>query len=126
MINENKLIEEIEKISIKDSIEYMSCGCTVSQYEKDIGYIYKKIIDLIKNEEKVNEWIAIEEKFPEENEYVDITFIYKDDDDIDYDYYADVARYYCQMWLDGHGMPIIGNVIVWKPRPESYRKEKER
>lgn len=48
MINENKLIKEIEKISIKDSIEYMSCGCTVSQYEKDIGYIYKKIIDLIK------------------------------------------------------------------------------
>lgn len=33
MINENKLIEEIEKISIKDSIEYMSCGCAVSQHE---------------------------------------------------------------------------------------------
>lgn len=122
MIDENKLIEEIEKISIKDSIEYMSCGCTVSQYEKDIGYIYKKIIDLIKNEEKVNEWIAIEEKFPEENEYVDITVLYKDEG-IECQYDTDIARYYCQMWLDGHGMPIIGNVIAWKPRPEPYRKE---
>lgn len=68
MINENKLIEEIEKISIKDSIEYMSCGCTVSQYEKDIGYIYKKIIDLIKNEEKqMNVFQYRKEKNDEEN-----------------------------------------------------------
>lgn len=37
MINENKLIEEIEKISIKDSIEYMSCGCAVSQYENMVS-----------------------------------------------------------------------------------------
>lgn len=40
--------------------------------------------------------------------------------------YMDVARYYCKMWIDGHGMLIIGEVIAWKPRPEPYRKEQER
>lgn len=34
-----------------------------------------------------------------------------------------IARYYCKMWIDGHGIPIIGEVIAWKPRPEPYRKE---
>lgn len=40
--------------------------------------------------------------------------------------YMDVAIYYCKMWIDGHGMLIIGEVIAWKPRPEPYRKEQER
>lgn len=55
MIDEKKLIKDIEKLSLKDSMEYMACGCTVEQYENDIGYIYKKVIDLIKSQSKVGE-----------------------------------------------------------------------
>lgn len=117
MIDENKLIEDLKKsktiLTFEDS----------NPIDEGFNGGIDKAINLTKQQPKVGEWIAVDEELPEENEYVDITFIYKDDDDIDYDYYTDVARYYCKMWIDGHGMPIIGNVIAWKLRPEPCRKE---
>lgn len=105
MIDKNKLIRELGKSNLHH----------VSNSGEKV--LLDRIIRIVKDQPKVGEWTEVEEELPEENEYVDITFIYKDDDDIDYDYYTDVARYYCKMWIDGHGMPIIGEVIAWKPRP---------
>lgn len=124
MIDEKKLIEEI-----KSMIRPLLTPDGTAWFDDAIQAHNETLVDVlntIERQPKVGEWIEVEEELPEENEYVDITFIYKDDDDIDYDYYTDVARYYCKMWIDGHGMPIIGEVIAWKPRSEPYRKEKER
>lgn len=116
MIDENKLIEDLKKS--KTILVFEDSNPIDEGFNDGID----KAINLIKQQTKVCEWIAIEEELPEENEYVDITVLYKDEG-IECQYDTDIARYYCQMWLDGHGMPIIGNVIAWKPRPEPYRKE---
>lgn len=110
MINENKLIRELGKSNLHHA----------SNSREEV--LLDRIIRIVKDQPKVGEWIEVEEELPEENEYVDITVLYKDEG-IECQYDTDIARYYCKMWIDGHGMPIIGNVIAWKPRPEPYRKE---
>lgn len=122
MIDEKKLIEEI-----KSMIRPLLTPDGTVRFDDAIQAHNETLVDVlntIERQPKVGEWIEVEEELPEENEYVDITVLCKDEY-IEYQHDTDVARYYCQMWLDGHGMPIIGNVIAWKPRPEPYRKEQE-
>lgn len=122
MIDKKKLIKDIEKLSLKDSVEYMSCGCTVEQYENDIGYVYKKVIDLIKSQSKVGEWIPVEERIPENLEYVDITFTYVTFFG-EIGYHSSVAKYDGDFWLDTYGEVIDGDVIAWKPRSKPMIKK---
>lgn len=65
MIDEKMLIKEIEKINLERSMEYMSCGCTVEQYKKDIGFIFEEVINVINDQPKVMEFISVEERLPE-------------------------------------------------------------
>lgn len=122
MIDEKKLIKDIEKLSLKDSTEYMACGCTVEQYENDIGYIYKKVIDLIKSQNKVGEWILIEERTPENFEPVDITFTFETFFG-EIKYLSSVAKYDGYFWWDTYGEVIDGDVIAWKPRSKPMIKK---
>lgn len=122
MIDEKKLIKDIEKLSLKDSMEYMVCGCTVEQYENDIGYIYKKVIDLIKSQSEVGEWIPVEERTPENFEPVDITFTFETFFG-ELGYISSVAKYDGYVWWDTYGEVIDGNVIAWKPRSKPMIKK---
>lgn len=122
MIDENKLIEEIESM-----VRPLLTPDGTAYFDDAIQAHNETIVDVlnaIEQQPKVGEWIPVEEGLPEENEYVDITVLYKDED-TEYQYDTDVSRYryYCQMWIDCHGVPIIGDVIAWKPRSEPYRKE---
>lgn len=122
MIDEKKLIKDIEKLSLKDSMEYMACGCTVEQYENDIGYIYKKVIDLIKSQNKVGEWIPVEKRTPENFEPVDITFTFETFFG-ETEYCSSVAKYDGYCWWDTYGEVIDGTVIAWKPRSKPMIKK---
>ena len=114
MIDEKKLIKDIEKLSLKDSMEYMACGGTVEQYENDVGYIYKKVIDLIKSQSKVREWIPVEERTPENFEFVNITFTFETFFD-ETEYCSSVAKYDGYCWWDTYGEVMDADVIAWKP-----------
>ena len=85
MIDENKLIEDLKKsktiVVFEDS----------NPIDKAFNDGIDKAINLIKQQSKVCEWIAIEEELPEENEYVDITVLYKDEG-IECQYDTDIAR----------------------------------
>lgn len=115
MIDEKKLFKDLFIVNGK-RISFVDCD------NMPLTITYKDLYKILKNQPKVGKWIPVEEGLPEENEYVDITVLYKDED-TEYQYDTDVSRYYCQMWIDCHGVPIIGDVISWKPRSEPYRKE---
>lgn len=121
MINEEKLIEEIKKQDLKESMEYMSCGLTVNQYQKDIGRIFDKIISLVENQPKIGEWIPVEERLPED-EFRCLVMISN--------CWQQVAYYDGENWLlvcDEYCLveDHYRKVVAWMPLHEQYRKENE-
>ena len=123
MIDEKKLIEDIEK-----EIEFaMKCNMP----EMVAGM--RQIASIIENQPKIGEWIPCSERLPEmhredmeaEGEYYMISnpvivtdgqqiYIAEYEDDMDYRY-----GWYS---LGGEG---YDNIIAWQPLPEPYRPEKE-
>lgn len=123
MIDEKKLIEDIEK-----EIEFaMKCNMPV------IVAGMRRIAIIIENQPKIGEWIPCSERLPEmhredmeaEGEYYMISnpvivtdgqqiYIAEYEEDIDYRY----------GWhsLDGKD---YDNIIAWMPLPNPYRPEKE-
>lgn len=123
MIDEKKLIEELEKIYETDE---ENIDCTLS----DFAY---HVFDCIKQQPKVGEWIPVSERLPEmhredmeaEGEYYMISnpvivtdgqqiYIaeYKEDMDYGYGWHS----------FDGED---YDNIIACMPLPKPYRPEKE-
>lgn len=110
MIDEKKLIEELEKIFETDE---ENINCTLS----DFAY---HVFDCIKSQPKVGEWIPCSEQFPEEsgtyivnaieNHIVHVTF----------------AKWMPRMkrW-NLSGNRSYWKVTAWMPLPNPYRPEKE-
>lgn len=126
MIDEKKFIEEIKKIDLKESMKYMHCGCTLEQYNNEIGYILNKIISLIENMTKLDQWISVEERLPEE----DVDVLVTDGEDMMVGFYRDDAKAWDNVnygWVERNNddeCPCkIGKVIAWMPLPDGYLKE---
>lgn len=109
MIDEKKLIEDIlqhENVLASANHVYKS-GYRDRQYE---------IIDTIKRQPKVGEWIPVSERLPEtEDKVMCCTETKKGNKNIVIGYYMDGA------WRCG----MNSNAIAWMPLPEPYKGESE-
>lgn len=109
MIDEKKLIEDIlqhENVLASANHVYKS-GYRDRQYE---------IIDTIKRQPKLGEWIPVSERLPETDDKVMCcTETKKGNKNIVIGYYMDGA------WRCG----MNSNVIAWMPLPEPYKGESE-
>lgn len=107
MIDEKKLIEEIER------------------YRGDI--FADEIIEFIKHQPKVSEWIPCSERLPEVENLHEISI----EDSTCYLIQrrcgvVDVAHYikvYGESYFEAHCIEF-NDVIAWQPLPEPYRQEK--
>ena len=123
MIDEKKLIEDIEKeieFAMKCNMPAMVAGM-------------RQIASVIEEQPKISEWIPCSERLPEmhredmeaEGEYYMISnpVIVTDGQQIYIaEYEADMDYRYGWHSLDGED---YDNIIAWMPLPEPYRTEKE-
>lgn len=115
MIDEKKLIEEIEKIDLHGRMREYEGLCAA--------------VDIIKNQPKVGEWIPCSEKLPElhrqdldsEGEYIMISnsVIVTDGEDISVSQY-EIDDADDKGWLNNGRLEDV-DVIAWMPLPEPYR-----
>ncbi|MGE9941089.1 DUF551 domain-containing protein [Bariatricus sp. SGI.161] len=111
MIDEKKLIEEIEKIFETDE---QNIDCTLS----DFAY---HVFDCIKAQPKVGEWIPCSERLPEKTGYYLVQLSRK----LPNEDYADrvVVLYNGE---DKEFMAYERLIIAWQPLPEPYKPGKEK
>lgn len=112
MIDEKKLVKEI-----------CNTACIVPKFETDellnaylLGLNAKQIcvMDLIANQPKVNEWIPVEERMPEQS----LNSV------IGWDAYRErccFVQYYMNEWILGNHESV--KIVAWMPLPEPYKKE---
>lgn len=88
-----------------------------------------RVIDLIKNQPKVNEWIPVEERLPEEYKAIDEeTGYYRRSEEVlcfCEDYYNGTG-YWIDYTIDGEWQTheyIDGEKMYWMPLPKSPKKE---
>ena len=115
MVDEKRLIEEIEKIFETDE---ENIDCTLS----DFAY---HVFDCIKEQPKVGEWIPADEP-PKDDNYILLSFEnyschligrYESDGEMGGAYYIGDC--------DGEDTCVANNLFVnaWKPLPEPYKGE---
>lgn len=118
MIDEKKLIEDIEK-----EIEFaMKCNMP------DIVAGMRQIASVIEEQPKIGEWIPCSERLPEVEDLHEISI----EDCMCYLIQRrcgvmDVAHYikvYGESYFEAHCIKF-NDVIAWMPLPEPYRPEKE-
>lgn len=118
MIDEKKLIEELEKIFETDE---ENIDCTLS----DFAY---HVFDCIKAQPKFGEWIPCSERLPEVEDLHEISI----EDSTCYLIQRrcgvmDVAHYikvYGESYFEAHCIKF-NDVIAWMPLPKPYRPEEE-
>lgn len=111
MIDENLLIEKLYKIKNK-SIKSSKVGAS------NIAYVIEKVIEIIKSESKIGEWIPVAERLPEQS----LNSV------IGWDTYRErcvFVQYYMNEWVLGNHESV--NIVAWQPLPEPYEvRENER
>lgn len=121
MIDENLLINKLDKIKNK----LINSNKLIAN---DKGYFVEKIIEIVKNEPKVGEWIPVEERLPEEqtdykgikrSSYHLVTVIAYGKPKISIDYIVN------GIWHLEEGNTVL-KVSAWKPLPEPYRVQLEK
>ena len=107
MVDEKRLIEEIEKIFETDE---ENIDCTLS----DFAY---HVFDCIKEQPKVGEWIPCSERLPEK--HVDVLVDFGDENPI-IAWYSSVNDTWKNSITD-HVIHI--DAVAWMPLPEPYKGE---
>ena len=120
MIDEKKLIEELEKIFETDE---ENIDCTLS----DFAY---HVFDCIKQQPKVGEWIPVSERLPNKEEYLkDDGRFMLDDGNRRYQGLFDIydGKFKFTKHISGLNYELFEDncVFAWMPLPEPYRPEKE-
>lgn len=120
MIDEKKLIEELEKIFETDE---ENIDCTLS----DFAY---HVFDCIKVQPKIGEWIPCSERLPNKEEYLkDDGRFMLDDGNRRYQGLFDIydGKFKFTKHISGLNYELFEDncVVAWQPLPEPYRPEKE-
>lgn len=120
MIDEKKLIKELEKIYETDE---ENIDCTLS----DFAY---HVFDCIKQQPKVGEWIPVSERLPNKEEYLkDDGRFMLDDGNRRYQGLFDIydGKFKFTKHISGLNYELFEDncVFAWMPLPEPYRPEKE-
>nr|DAP07799.1 MAG TPA: Protein of unknown function (DUF551) [Caudoviricetes sp.] len=114
MIDENKLIEKIE--SMQTPLDKNTSNGLLSFLLLD------NFKDIVKKQPKVNEWIPVEERLPEENGYYIVTAPSCINEEMTtMELYFDDGK-----WLINEGDEIFyyeKSIIAWMPLPKPYEKE---
>lgn len=101
MIDENRLIEKFEEIQ-------SSCETLMERVWFD------GVLAIIESQPKVNEWIPVEERLPEQS----LNSV------IGWDAYRErccFVQYYMNEWILGNHETV--KIVAWMPLPEPYKKE---
>lgn len=103
MIDEKKLIEELEALKAKTII-----------FKSDLIFndAINTVINKVNEQPKVNEWMPVEERLPKKNDFVLVTC---DNGEVDYAFYTE--RGWIMHYIDDEAYPVI----AWMPLPESYK-----
>lgn len=125
MINENRLIELLEDEILRvDTESTPGCGNLYGRDASVMKNTLNFVIDLINEQPKVNEWIPVEERLPEEHKLIDDeTGYYNKSDEVlccckneynEFEYWIDYT-------IDGewqYSEYIDGDEKYWQPLPE--------
>lgn len=116
MIDENKLIENLDIMIDDVPISYMED----ENHDRLNAYNYalSRVASIIKNQQKVNEWIPIEERLPDKAGTYLVTYHPRYGDNINENVVA--------IDVDNFGRGLWGNrkrqrVIAWMFLPEPYK-----
>ncbi len=108
MIDENLLIKKLDKIKNK----LINSNKVIASNK---GYFLEKIIEIVKNEPKVGEWIPVEDRLPKNGGAYLITAI-NDCGGV----YMDVSYYDSQYKSFSYDGVEDDNAIAWMDLPKMY------
>lgn len=111
MIDEEKLIEEIEKLQQHADITHN----LISFYALD------NIKKYVENMPKVNEWIPVEERLPDKGKDVIVTYIGYNTGGR----FSNGTAFYDfgKWWWSINNSIVKVKIIAWMPLPKEYEKE---
>ena len=126
-----KILEEIKVALEENKVIELNGDGTVNRYIIDVASAWGSIKAIIHNH--INDgWISVDDKLPEDDVYVLITYA-----DIDDENYTDIwITTYGYAYLGGNKLDFKGwrspfeyfktnyKVIAWRPLPEPYRTER--
>ena len=125
MIDENRLIELLEDEILRVNTESTpGCGNLYGRDASVMKNTLNFVIDLINEQPKVNEWIPVEDRLPEEHELIDNeTGYYNKSDNVlccSKNEYNEV-EYWIDYTIDGEWQCseyLTGDEMYWQPLPE--------
>lgn len=114
MIDEKKLIEEIHCYFIN-----MIAKSELEVIDNNILKLNKEICSIIRKQPKVNEWIAVEERLPKEDERILCSHLGR---------FIDCGVLIGESWCcDMDEYSITKNdVIAWMPLPKPYNADRKK
>lgn len=120
MIDERLLIKELEWIEKGQMLHYMSCGCTVEQYNNEIGWLFNKIYRII---HELENWINVTVGVPSDERF---KVLVTDGKNIKLGIYRINKKQWETFDLDQEQKPCkIGEIIAWLPVMKLCKKENE-
>lgn len=112
MIDEKKLIEELETMIADVPISYVKD----ENHDKLNAYLHalSRVISNVKRQPKVNEWISVEKRLPKQFIYVLVSCNNGE---------VDCGYYYNGVWVLDFVDSEAYSVIAWQSLPEPYKGE---
>ena len=110
MIDEKKLIEKIKSIRLY----FRGLRSGEKMVDEYLKHYRQAILDTIEKQPKVNEWIPVEERLPEES----LNSV------IGWDACRErcvFAKYYMNDWILGNHEHV--KIVAWMPLPEPYERK---
>lgn len=133
MIDEKKLIKEFlsaDGIEFKMNFKTESEEAIIESLQEFADKLREGILNLIKSQPKVDEWIPVSERLPNKDEYLknDGRFIVTDGNRV-YQSIYDIYSSHCFRTLvlfnfgSRSNFEVDNCVVAWMPLPEPYREK---
>ena len=117
MIDEKKLIEELNKITFKAEVH--NSGYNGPRTEKML--CYEDVVSIINKQPKVGEWIPVSERLPESEGIYPVTL---DGTIVGEDIpFTGLSEFEDGKWIDDE--EYYKCIIAWQPLPEPYQNDEQ-